>query len=835
MSRHPSRERNNVTENPDALAVIREEQLTPIDSNTNVDTVSKSSAGSKSKHMNKTGACPTTCSCQEKGGVKFGAAEVEEMLKEKEAKLRAEFAQQLEQEEKSMRERFDFILQNEQVRTSHMLREAHRERQEKVQALQAQLECKNMAGLMYVMCSERRKSKLEKLRMANEQVGLLMIRDHHRPYTPATPGVLQMRCQPRGLRWDTSSASNFTGCLTLHAETQQYKHCCFTAGLASKMVVAIRADLAQEYTNYIHALQSILSDGQSLILHLSRGYKTAAKVDQEWRDKMKVVIKEFQEYVYHFAGGSPDTNQYIFDIPALLKTQTPVEDNPNEDPCDCNEDNEFAGPEGPEREKTWWERLEGEGRPFVMFGDMSEFKPPQRREVLGTIKAAKTAPPKWKEYVFNEMFLKDTCPNADSIKEEYPKRLPVDKWECRGQKTPEDHSPIDEKDIHSRESSFRRYTTTSMEMRAAMGSILRMITASNYACGGQHTTSNRANLLAARDSMEIASTTRLREKHRESINTANKCISISFGGMQTLHDGGSKDENEEQTAGEDSEMLISPKSLHQDSMRVINGHVPDVDHTINYEKTCPMDKCQRLQVDSFLRSLPAYMRASPFTHFEHTFEDYETCSPVAVLSNALALAIAFTIFYPHLTPCEREKRSLHQDSMRVINGHVPDVDHTINYEKTCPMDKCQRLQVDSFLRSLPAYMRASPFTHFEHTFEDYETCSPDQLEILKQRLEDKKTKGLPATELEVNLLDEWAPDVEGVGVQTSEMSVSDLPPCTCNAPSPTPATSVGRVFNVEDLIPVKEAMDEIHRECFYDNRIEFDRFKVIGQENSDSM
>ncbi|KAI8427402.1 hypothetical protein MSG28_001955 [Choristoneura fumiferana] len=58
-------------------------------------------------------------------------------------------------------------------------------------------------------------------------------------------GGLQMRCQPRGLRWDTSSASNFTGCLTLHAETQQCKHCCFTAGLASKMMVAIRADLAQ--------------------------------------------------------------------------------------------------------------------------------------------------------------------------------------------------------------------------------------------------------------------------------------------------------------------------------------------------------------------------------------------------------------------------------------------------------------------------------------------------------------------------------------------------------------------------------------------------------------
>lgn len=44
-----------------------------------------------------------------------------------------------------------------------MLREAHRERQEKISALQTQLQCKNLAGLMYVMCSERNKSKMEKL------------------------------------------------------------------------------------------------------------------------------------------------------------------------------------------------------------------------------------------------------------------------------------------------------------------------------------------------------------------------------------------------------------------------------------------------------------------------------------------------------------------------------------------------------------------------------------------------------------------------------------------------------------------------------------------------
>lgn len=56
-----------------------------------------------------------------------------------------------------------------------MLREAHRERQEKITALQTQLECKNLAGLMFVMCSERRKSKLEKLRL---EEGLFCVHLH---------------------------------------------------------------------------------------------------------------------------------------------------------------------------------------------------------------------------------------------------------------------------------------------------------------------------------------------------------------------------------------------------------------------------------------------------------------------------------------------------------------------------------------------------------------------------------------------------------------------------------------------------------------------------------
>lgn len=47
-----------------------------------------------------------------------------------------------------------------------------------------------------------------------------------------------------------------------------------------------------DYTKYIRELQDILTEGQELILHLSRGYKTAARVDHEWREKMKKVIRE---------------------------------------------------------------------------------------------------------------------------------------------------------------------------------------------------------------------------------------------------------------------------------------------------------------------------------------------------------------------------------------------------------------------------------------------------------------------------------------------------------------------------------------------------------------
>lgn len=52
-----------------------------------------------------------------------------------------------------------------------------------------------------------------------------------------------------------------------------------------------------EYTNYIHALQDILTDAQGLILHLSKGYRTATRVDHEWRDKMRKVLVEVGTYL----------------------------------------------------------------------------------------------------------------------------------------------------------------------------------------------------------------------------------------------------------------------------------------------------------------------------------------------------------------------------------------------------------------------------------------------------------------------------------------------------------------------------------------------------------
>ncbi|KAJ8715761.1 hypothetical protein PYW07_010243 [Mythimna separata] len=613
------------------------------------------------------------CKPNDEKEVRIAPSHVEEILKEKETELRDEYEKILQREKAVIKDRFDFILLNEQIRASYMLREAHRERQEKIHALQTQLQCKNLAALMYVMCTERRRSRMEKLK------------------------------------------------------------------------------IIEEYTKYINELHGILKRGQELILYLSRGYKTAARVDHEWRGKMKKIICEFMAFIYHYAGGDPETNQYLLDLPKLMKTETTTEIDPEEDPCDCSDDDEviyYEPPPDPREEKPWWDDLDSDDHPFVMYGDMADFKPDQRREVLKQVKeqrirAEKTAPKEWKELAFDEMFTKSNCPRLDQIKNIYSDKMPVPiKWECI-------HSPYNGEKVNSKMSIHTTARNASIDIRGTMGSILKIIAAPSTA-----PVAAKTELLGARDSMEIHSTTRLKNSakpekggHYEEPIRHEPAVVLNIGKKR-----GS---------------VFAGKGSESDS----------VEH--KRESTPP-----------------------PVHHADHDTKD-ETQSLLG---------------------------SLHQDSLTITQPHHQEQDHSINYERVCPMEKCQRMQVDSFMRTLPPYMRANPFTHFEQTFDEYQTCTPEQLEMIKQRIENKKKKEEEEEEKEDDSLEsslsEWAS--AGVGVQTSATDM--LPPCTCIEDSLTSYSDNHFVFDLADLEPVKVAMDAIHRECLFSDKIEFNRFKVIGQD-----
>ncbi|CAB3258516.1 unnamed protein product [Arctia plantaginis] len=661
-----------ITENAEGLAIIKEEQTSPPVSMKFIASKPKIGAPSQER-LCKCASRKTKCASPQTDET----ANVETLVKEKENSLRTEYDKLLEKKITLARERFNFILQSEQVRACYMLREAHRERQEKIKALESQLECKNLAALMFVMCTERTRSKLEKLR------------------------------------------------------------------------------LIEEYTTYINRLQDLLTEGQGLILNLSRGYKTAARVDYEWREKMKKVVGQFMKFIYHFTGGPEETNQYFIDLPKLLKTEAPIVDDPNEDPCDSEEleEEEESVPEN-EDAKPWWNSLEDDCRPFVMFGDMADFKPPERRKVLNTvkaIKAAKSAPPIWKKYVFNEMMLKRSCENVDDIKDMYPnlKRLSMVSQHTQD-------SNIDKNAGISKISvASRRQTTASLECRGTnhangndMGSLLKIITSASMR---PKKTTDKSALLGARDSMEIQSSTKLKHLNNKSeikgqpqtnvkLEIGKKC---SIGDLEELH------------------------QLEETSSELIPAE--------------GQDKKETESVQSLERSLP-----------------------------------------PGLG-------SVHHDSLEVIPSHKPDdkfKDHTINYERYCPVERCKLMQVDSFTRSLPPYMKASPYIQFQQLYEDYETCSPEQLEILKERLAAKNAENVDEEESESSVK-EW--EEGGVGTQTSLESM--LPPCTCTEGNPSPVDSKF-VFDVRDLIPVKQVIDFVRKECLFDDTIDFDRFKVVG-ENSD--
>ncbi|XP_045780632.1 uncharacterized protein LOC123877785 isoform X2 [Maniola jurtina] len=649
----------------EVFEIITEQESSPTSSSVKINATDINDTDTKPDEEKENAAPVIICPCKaikDAEEEKKNEEEIERLLKEKEIEMEDKFQDRLAHEMQFLKDRFEFILQNEQIRASHMLREARREREEKISALQTQLACKNMAGLMYVLCAERRKKRMEILR------------------------------------------------------------------------------LTEEYTNYIQALQQILTESQTLILNLSRGYKTAARVDHEWREKMKKIIKHFQNFVNNFTGCPPEANQYLLNVPELLKIQAPIADNPCEDPCEPEEEESTENAaEKEEADRTWWNTLEGEDRPFVMFGDMADFKPPQRRQVLKAVKAAKTAPKKWKEYVFHDMFLKTNCPNTDVIKEEYFKRVPLqpmspgERWEMIAQT--DKHTT----DVLGSDTS-RRITTASVDIRGHMGSILKIITSNIPPPPAQ-----RSALLGARDSMEIASSTRLleKQKHKKTehgkvvINIGNKISSI-FSEMC------------EEEQEEEEQPQIEPR---------ITG-----------------------------------------------LKDEEDTEDESV--SALG--------------------SIHKDSLQMINRHVPDLDHKIHYEKICPMEECQKRQMDDFMRSLPSYMHASPFMHFEQTYKDYEACTPEQLEILKQRIEEKKKKERVVIDvMEDDPLVSWTPSEKGIGVQTSYNDMY-LPPCTCGIEGSDTSETNQRVYNMVDLIPIKQELERINAECFFNDDIEFNRFKVIG-------
>lgn len=87
------------------------------------------------------------------------------------------------------------------------------------------------------------------------------------------------------------------------------------------------------------------------------------------------------------------------------------------------------------------------------------------------------------------------------------------------------------------------------------------------------------------------------------------------------------------------------------------------------------------------------------------------------------------------------------------------------------------------------------------------------MEILKERLIEKKKREKAGEEQLGNPLDEWVtPSIDGIGVQTSDQSLltisEEMPPCTCLDPilSRSPTSSAGWMFNGKphkpDLIPL---------------------------------
>ncbi|CAG4967284.1 unnamed protein product [Parnassius apollo] len=283
-------------------------------------------------------------------------------------------------------------------------------------------------------------------------------------------------------------------------------------------------------------------------------------------------------------------NQYFFDLSELFKSELPEAELATDDSSELDEE-----PKEQIADKSWWKMLEGDDVPLVMFGDMAELKAPQRRNVLKAAKSGKTMPNEWKRYVFNDKILNSKCPNAGDIKNEYLKRLPG-KWEwCNGQ--------MQERERERRRNSDPNKVVLDIGSKRA----------SRFDDYYQEIPLNDI----------------------EDFDTSRRQESSQI---------------EEEEIIEESFSTLG--SIHKDSLEMIPSHVPDRDAKINNEKVCPMEKCQRMQVDSFVRSLPPYMRANPFTHFEKSYEEYELCTPGALYIELLAVSLIEFDFYMTFHPTE---------------------------------------------------------------------------------------------------------------------------------------------------------------------------------------
>ncbi|GBP19264.1 hypothetical protein EVAR_79864_1 [Eumeta japonica] len=415
---------------------------------------------------------------------------------------------------------------------------------------------------------------------------------------------------------------------------------------------------------------------------------------------------------------------------------------------------------GREENKNWWETIEDDDRPFIVFGDMEQMNPKQKKDIKKKIKAVKTAPKKWKEYVFDDKYFKATCENLPKIK---------DLFKDRGQ------GAMQKQNMES----YYRQTTFSIDQGYAMGTVLKYVISAG---GALQTAANKnamaSGILAAKDSLEIMSTVKILV-----VTKASQWRKIATRGRRSKGRGA---------------LYLRIASFVGDSERqfrvLLTGTLLRLQKDKNKNGSSPsLTSCEKI--------LLALKKSSSATQDE--MQEQETSES--------SISSSF--------------KSIEEDCFRITSAYIPKNESQLTYDKVmlssrtcevCPVDQCKRMRMDSFLADLPAYMRRSG----RNLGADYETCSPEQLRVIKKRLEERHRKS--SKEVKEDILEEWKHFADGVGVQTSAHSVRPL--CAC--PKETAQYLTSR--DVTDFLPIKREVDRIPKERLFDNEIEFRRFKLLG-------